>query len=292
MARFCRYCGKEMEEGKICDCSESLENAARIVNRTENINKESKEAFNGFKEYFKNINMVTKKVIDEDNKSFVYISGAAFLIAVLLNVFTAFTKLGNDINKAIKLVATSFDLEYLEIIKYKLSSDIGKTILYSLLLGVAVIIVLIATTFILGMIKKSSWNNKSILYATIVNTIPMTTVLIIFSVLQLVFSYKFILFAQAIYLITFIATVSLIYNMITDGIENLVDILIFIIVLFIAMAIIIMVYNKSILGIIGSYEINGQTLNFYIDYIKTNIKEGTSGMGEDIIRDLIRSFRY
>jgi hypothetical protein len=292
MARFCRYCGKQIEEEKICDCPESLENAARIVNRAENINKESKEVLNVFKAYFKDINMVTEKVINENNRSFVYVSGAAFLIAVLFNVFTAFNKLGNSINKIIKSSGTLFSLDYMEIMKYKLSSNIGKTILYSLLLGAVVMAVLIATIFILGKIKKSNWNNKNILYATIINTIPMTSVLMVFGLLQLVFSYKFILFAQVIYLIVLIATVSLLYNMITDGFQNLGDILIFSIVLFIAIVIIIVVYNKAILGIVGSYEINGQTLNSYIDYIKRNIISETSGMREDIIEEILGSFIY
>lgn len=292
MARFCRYCGKEIEEGKICDCAESLENAARILNRTEVINKESKEALNVFKAYFKDINMVTEKVINDDNKGFVYVSAAAFLIAVLFNVFTAFTKLGNNINKIIKSSSKLLGIDYLDLMKYKLNSDIGKIILYSLLLGVVVMAVLIVVTFVLGKIKKSNWDNKNILYATIINTIPMTCVLIVFGVLQLVFSYKFILFAQVIYLIVLIATVSLLYNMITDGFENLGDILIFSIVLFIAIIIIIVVYNKAILGIVGSYEINGQTLNSYIDYIKRNIISETSGMGEDIIEEIFKTFIY
>ncbi|MCF0149608.1 MAG: hypothetical protein HUJ77_14580 [Clostridium sp.] len=292
MARFCKYCGKQIEEGKICNCPESLENAARILNAKETINKESKEAAKVVKSYFKDINGVTEKVINDDNKTFVYLSGAAFLIAVLFNIFTAFAKLGGSINKFINAPGKVFGLSYVDLMRYNLNLNKGKVILYSLILGISVLIILMALVFILSKIKKSDWNNKSIVYATIINTIPMTSVLIVFGLLQLVFSYKFILFSQAIYIITLIATITLLYNMITDGFMKLVDVLVFIILVFLAVLIIAYIYTNVISGIIGAYEINGQTVSTYMKYIKGYILNEYSNIGEDILEEIISSFMY
>lgn len=287
MSKTCKYCGKEIEEGKICDCPESLENAARQLN-----NKESKKVAGLFKEYFKDVRTVTKKVINENNKSFISISAIVFIVSVILNFYTMFSKFAKDINNFINSYGRTIGLDFFELITYNLSLNLGKIILYGILYGLLLLLILIVVVLILIKIKKSAWNNKSIVYATIINTIPMSCFLIICSILQLLFSFKFIVLMQVFSFITFIVTIFLVFNIVTDGFNKGSDIIIFMLIVFLSIVVTLYIYNMVFSKVFGTCEINGQALSYYINIIKNNLSSEAADIGEDIFKEIFKAIIY
>lgn len=287
MSKTCKYCGKEIEEGKICDCPQSLENAAKLLN-----NKESKKVANLIKEYFKDIKSTTKKVINENNKSFVYISAIILILSVILNFYTMFSKFSNDINNFINSYGRSIGLDFFELIMYNLSLNTGKIILYGALFGAFLLVILILVMLILGKFMRSSWNNKSICYATIINTIPMSCFFIISSILQLLFSYKFIMLMQMFSVITLLATIFLLCNIVTDGFKKATDIIVFMLIVFLSIVLILYIYKIVFFNVVGTYKINGQTLSYYMKIIKSNLSDEAADLGKEIFKDIFKAIIY
>lgn len=299
MAKFCKYCGKQIEEGIICDCKESLENAARVVNKVEStleitkeVNDNSKKLITTFKDYLKNPKAVTKKVINENDNVFIIATGVIFILSVIFNLFTILSKCVKDINKIINLSSKITGLDIFQLREFNLIANNGQIFLYSLIFGVALLAVSISILFITSKIKKSQWSNQAIVYATIINTIPITISLLIGGLLQLLFSYKLLILLQLLYLLIFVIAGTLSYNIVTNGFSKLTDVIIYSIVVFIGILIISFIVKTIIFQIAGTYEIHGQTVSFYIDAFKNNITNLTGEFGKEAFEEIISDIIY
>lgn len=294
MAKFCKYCGKQIEEGRICDCPESLENAARLVNKmeataevTKEVRDNSKKVFKSLGEYFNNPRESAKKAVEKGDNLFIISSGVIFILSIMLNFFTVFSRLSKNLNKFINASAKDWGLDFIEVRQYNLSQNNGKILLYSLLFGIVVLGVLLAITFVASKLRKSDWGSKDIASIAMINTIPLTFCLVIGGILQTFISYKYLVLIQLLYLIVYIVIAVFSYNIITEGFAKGIDVIIYSILMFLGLILIFAIFTTITGKIVGTYEIAGQTIDTYITMIKNEISSYTGDIGKDMLEDLV-----
>ena len=289
MAKFCKYCGKPIEEGKICNCPESLENAARIVNTvgatietTKEVKDNSKRLIGLTKEYFENPTEATKKIIKEKDKSFMISCGVVFILSVILNFFTVFGRIVRDFNKFMNTSGKMFGVSFSELKEYNIIQNQQSLLLYSLIFGVIVLLILSGTLILVSKINKTSYTSKDIFLVCVINTIPFTFCLIIGGILALFVSYKILVAIQLLYFILYIIIGIISYNIIIGKFSKGKDIIIYSIITLLGIIIISGILMKLISSIIGSYEIYGETIGYYMYMIKDSIMNEIGDIDEEI----------
>lgn len=300
MARFCKFCGKEIIGETICDCKESLENAARLVNKVDatkeisnKLNYQSKEIFELFKGYFNDIKGTTQKIIKEDNKKFVGVAAILFIIGIICNYIFIFNRISNNINKLINQSSLNWGWSFTQVQEYKLKSNNMSIILYGLLFGLIALSMLILIVFLTSKIINKNLNNKEIVIVTVINTIPMSCFLIIGALLGLVVSYKLIVLIQLIYLLAYIITLITSLNMLTKGFNRGIEVLSSIAISFIGMAIVFSLYSTTVYKTIGSYEIKGISISVYTNKMIDEFKSQFNDFEEDFdVFDMFEEFMY
>lgn len=301
MAKFCKFCGSGIEEGSICNCKESLEEAARLVNQAESreknikrLNNNSKKVLQSFKEYFGDLRSTTKRVLNENDILFIASSAIVFIMSVILNFISFFNRLAKDINNIINTSGKSYNMDFFELKRYNFTTKNGSIILYGLLFSIILLAILLAIVFVTSKIKNKNLDSKAIVFVTIINTIPMTCCLIIGGILQFFISYKLIFIMQILYLIMYIVTLNLSVNALIGRFNKVHEIILFTLLVFIGVIITIYAYYFIIYKSLGSYEVYGRSISMYferfvgeiesqMDIFKDGWKDGVYEMIQEFI---------
>lgn len=294
MAKFCKYCGNVVEEGKICNCPDSLENAAKIVNTvgatietTENVKNNSKRLLELTKEYLGEPIETTKKVIREKDNAFIIYSGALFVLSIMLNFFTIFGRTFGKLNKFIGSLGRDYGLSFSELKEYKVDQNYLALFFYSLVFAISVLIIYSLTVLIISKINKTTYESKDIFYVSIINTISLSLCLIVGGILSLFVSYKIILLIQLLYIVVYIVIGIISCNIIIGEFNKGQTIILYSIITLLGIIIINTILIKVIPAILSKYEMGGKTLEYYIDNIMDEFKDSI-----DNIYDIKDIFRY
>lgn len=253
MTRFCKYCGSKIEEGQICNCPENVKEINDLIRNKENkenrkvvLEKTAKEMAHSVKGYFHNSAGVTKNAIETENTKFIYSMGGIFLLSVVFNFMLFFAAIKSTIEDS--MFATEIE------------SNLFKLGVFGIILAVGIFAIILGVVFVFSKIKKINIDNKKLIYTVIINTIPMSLCYFVGGIIQIVLPLKGLVLLQVFYVVLFIMLTMSIVALVLNGRFNAIDVFIYTGVLYIAIVILLMISYKIGLEALGTYEINGVSL--------------------------------